>query len=523
MGSFMSSSSSSSQSQSALLSKYMYHANTMNPARAKWRYGTLYSGQNVTDEWTSNTLSSLDFDCYNGNNEDNNYNNRVTCIFVNEMNCDIILCWIDYNGHTHHYRVVSQGNSHVEQSYLGHSFVAWKFEYDADKKEKEDLKLKWITEQKDPVLAYRPTLVLKDDNNSHLPHVIVCRDDKDSSVSSRSNHPKRHRHRRYISSLLCLRRRSSYCRTYNNRSNVNNSHRRRKYQIIKWRKFQKEKDNDMEDCVVNNHSKVYQKVTVRCDNDDDDDDGRSTSTSWTLMCESGCWDTTDDADRITNTASSCNDHESVSCNLEKSSPLLFRKRFEDDLKAATARLPIDARRKLSERIVFWINVRHKYGKKSSPTEGRHLCFHPESGWLKANGETARKCHGVEVYRTSDYMHDYSLWGDGGVILHELSHAWHCCFVSNGYANECIRECYKEAMRHKIYERVQVHGPQGPFARAYACTNEMEYFAELSVALLSPDRDGEYNKWYPFNRQQLQHHDERAFSLFSKLWGLNTFS
>ena len=31
---------------------------------------------------------------------------------------------------------------------------------------------------------------------------------------------------------------------------------------------------------------------------------------------------------------------------------------------------------------------------------------------------------VEVYAAADYLADRGLWGDGGVLLHELSHALH---------------------------------------------------------------------------------------------------
>ena len=145
-----------------------------------------------------------------------------------------------------------------------------------------------------------------------------------------------------------------------------------------------------------------------------------------------------------------------------------------------------------------------------------MCFHPESSWLKENGMSTKKCHGIELYRCTDYMDDYDLWGDGGVILHELSHAWHCCFVNDGYRNKLIRDCFAAAMKKNLYNRVKVHGPQGPLARAYACTNEMEYFAELSVAFHCLD-SSEYNKWYPFNRKQLEEHDKLAYDLMLKFW------
>lgn len=53
---------------------------------------------------------------------------------------------------------------------------------------------------------------------------------------------------------------------------------------------------------------------------------------------------------------------------------------------------------------------------------------------------------------------------------------------------------------------------------YACTNCMEYWAELSVAYHHhSDPEVEYNKWFPHNRQQLQLHDPDAFNMLHSLW------
>ena len=54
---------------------------------------------------------------------------------------------------------------------------------------------------------------------------------------------------------------------------------------------------------------------------------------------------------------------------------------------------------------------------------------------------------------------------------------------------------------------------------------MEFFAELSVALLSPPEDdhasaahgGEYNKWFPYNRGLLMAHDPNSFAELRRLW------
>lgn len=82
------------------------------------------------------------------------------------------------------------------------------------------------------------------------------------------------------------------------------------------------------------------------------------------------------------------------------------------------------------------------------------------------------------------------------------------------------------MRRGLYNAVQVHGPQGLAddgttritTKAYACTNCMEFFAELSVAYhWAADDSTEYNKWFPFNRAQLLRHDSDTVAVLEKYW------
>ena len=75
----------------------------------------------------------------------------------------------------------------------------------------------------------------------------------------------------------------------------------------------------------------------------------------------------------------------------------------------------------------------------------------------------------------------------------------------------------------LYDNVKVHtDSEGGIdeRKAYATTDCMEYFAELSVAFLGgsgEDKDVEYNKWYPFNRSQIRRHDPRAYYMLCRIW------
>ncbi|KAL7533919.1 hypothetical protein ACHAXR_005527 [Thalassiosira sp. AJA248-18] len=198
---------------------------------------------------------------------------------------------------------------------------------------------------------------------------------------------------------------------------------------------------------------------------------------------------------------------------------LLRSRFEADLIAASNALPTEAREKLIASTPIWINKSQSFGPKAAPIKARDGCFHPGSKWLRRNGMNPAKCGGVEWYDAKHYLSDCDLWGPGGLQLHELSHAWHCLHIENGYDNEDIKDVYEKAMEDGLYDCVPVHGPQGPRCKAYACQDQMEFFAELSVAFLGGLDDREHNKWYPFNRAQLREHDPRAFAMLCRMWGV----
>jgi hypothetical protein len=198
--------------------------------------------------------------------------------------------------------------------------------------------------------------------------------------------------------------------------------------------------------------------------------------------------------------------------------------LEIDLKAAAEKLPPKACEFLQKTIPIYINKIQYYGPKCAPIRGRGMCFHPDSRWLIENGMSCEKCGAIELYEAGRYLDNNGLWhGKGGVMIHELAHAYHNKYCEDGYENKDIMECYNAAMEEKLYDNVKVHTDhEGGLdeRKAYATTDCMEYFAELSVAFLGgtgEDKDVEYNKWYPFNRSDVRKHDPRAYRMLCKIW------
>ncbi|CAB9502100.1 expressed unknown protein [Seminavis robusta] len=198
----------------------------------------------------------------------------------------------------------------------------------------------------------------------------------------------------------------------------------------------------------------------------------------------------------------------------------LEKRIAQDLEFAVSRLPEHARDRLRQKTPVFINKTLQYGPQACPINGRGLCFHGERKWLEEHFMCTDKHQAVELYNAKEYWDDCKLWGRGGVLVHEFSHAYHHICVENGFDNKEILECFEAAMKDRLYDWVRVHGTQGPMNKAYACNNCMEYFAELSAAFLGqPDLHAseEYNKWFPFNRRHIKEHDPRAYEMLKKIW------
>lgn len=201
---------------------------------------------------------------------------------------------------------------------------------------------------------------------------------------------------------------------------------------------------------------------------------------------------------------------------------LLEEILERDLSTVKNLLPEAACELLRPSTAIWINDTFVYGPKSSPITGRGCCYHPARDWLANNRMTVEKAGCVEVYSISGYINDSNLWGVGGILMHELSHAYHDKFCVDGYGNSVVDSAYRQAMARGLYDRVQVHGPQGRDGpiKAYACSNRMEFWAELSVAYMwKKNNECEYNKWFPFNNQQFRSHDPESWAIFDKLWSM----
>ena len=139
-------------------------------------------------------------------------------------------------------------------------------------------------------------------------------------------------------------------------------------------------------------------------------------------------------------------------------------------------------------------------------------FYDSAGGLAMaqSGKDWRKANNIEILNTK-YLTEK--WQPGKsrdqiVLLHELSHAVEAHLLQ-AYV-PALKAAFQQAMDRGLYANVKHE--TGREAKAYAATNDREYFAELSCAYL--DRCA----YFPFTREELKEYDSVGFQLMEKIWG-----
>jgi hypothetical protein len=136
-------------------------------------------------------------------------------------------------------------------------------------------------------------------------------------------------------------------------------------------------------------------------------------------------------------------------------------------------------------------------------------FHPSTAgpWLQQHGLNANKVGCVDINNARHFI-DWSRQDQPWMVMHELAHAYHNLVL--GAQHEGIRSAYKQAVERKLYESV-AH-VSGKKQKAYALTNDQEYFAELTEAYFGR------NDFFPFDRADLEKHDPAGYRLMREVWG-----
>lgn len=178
---------------------------------------------------------------------------------------------------------------------------------------------------------------------------------------------------------------------------------------------------------------------------------------------------------------------------QKAAALAF---IDRKLAEIVRRVPKDAVNRLRE-VRIWVEW-------TQTEEGS--TYHPSVDWLIQNGYNPDKERSVQVSNLRHFID----WGSSDqpmILLHELAHAYH--HVVLGYEDPSVLAAYKHALDTDLYAAVPyVHGGT---PRAYALTNEKEYFAELSEAYFGR------NDFFPYTRDDLRKYDPAGFEMIERAW------
>lgn len=133
-------------------------------------------------------------------------------------------------------------------------------------------------------------------------------------------------------------------------------------------------------------------------------------------------------------------------------------------------------------------------------------FHPSRKWLKENKMNPAKAGGIEVSSTKNFL-EWSKNSQPCILMHELAHAFHNNVLR--FDNPEVKKVFDQAKGARLYDSVRhVLGGQ---KKAYALTNEKEYFAEITEAYFGK------NDFFPFTKRDLERHDPAGFELVGKMW------
>jgi hypothetical protein len=180
-------------------------------------------------------------------------------------------------------------------------------------------------------------------------------------------------------------------------------------------------------------------------------------------------------------------------------------RLEGKLQEVERVLPKHSHPLLQERKIFLLlGQASRLGGKNSGADyfQRHAPAH-------FSNLDPRMASSIVIYSATNFVWLNELWALK-VLIHEMAHAWQLEQWPESQPD--ILAAYQHALRNGLYYNVL--GEQNrTLEKAYAITNQLEYFAELSCMYFA-----ECN-YFPRHRQELQAYDPVGCAMIRKMWNL----
>lgn len=194
--------------------------------------------------------------------------------------------------------------------------------------------------------------------------------------------------------------------------------------------------------------------------------------------------------------------------------------LNNDLKHINNIIPKSAL-KILKSTPIWLNDSYLYynyektskeGKKYKidiykPPES--MCFHPTADWLIEHGNLSNKAECIEIYRVKDWIKERGYMPL--VLLHELAHAYHWYL---GFDRVDVLNAYNSVKQSKNNLYRNIPFILGGLRDAYALTNQMEYFSELTESYFG------LNDFYPFNKDELREYDNIGYKMMETVWNFD---
>lgn len=178
-------------------------------------------------------------------------------------------------------------------------------------------------------------------------------------------------------------------------------------------------------------------------------------------------------------------------------------RLQKNIDMALEILPLHAHPFVAKQQ-FWL----LYGPKSTGGGVDNGLAYFRPGSPKFNVKRDERWNSVVVvYHAQNYVKLADLWALKSV-LHELAHAYQLEQWPEKQPD--ILSAYDTAMAQKLYRNVRNNKGES-FEVAYATTNQLEYFAELSCMFFAQCN------YQPFNRSELIRYDPGGYDMIRKMW------
>lgn len=139
-------------------------------------------------------------------------------------------------------------------------------------------------------------------------------------------------------------------------------------------------------------------------------------------------------------------------------------------------------------------------------------YHPSQAWLIANGYIPQKAMCVEISNIKNFI-NWTNQNQPYMVLHELAHAYHHRVLN--FNSTTITNAFNNAVSNNLYQNVSYHIGGGNYSirpKAYALSNDIEYFAEITEAYFG------LNDYFPFNYNDLRNYDVVGFNVAKSIWG-----